>query len=572
MSSDRTNNLSAGAAQRIRLAEVAQGKRPAELVLRGAKVLNVFTSELAERDVAIDGGYIAGVAAVGSYEGETVVDLTGKVIVPGFIDGHIHLESSIVTPDHFAEAAVPHGTAAVICDPHEITNVVGADGVEYILRATEALPLSVYVMIPSCVPCSPFEENGAQFGIKEIAPLLGRERVLGLAEMMNYVGVINGDPAVQELLELARSKGCVIDGHAPLLSGAGLDAYAAAGIGSDHECSNADEAIEKLARGQWIMIREGTAAKNLEALLPLFDKDHCGRCMLVTDDRHPGELLGEGHIDHIIRRAIELGADPFNAYRMATFNPAQYFGLRGRGAVAPGYAADIAVLDDFEKVAVSAVYHGGKLVASGGKLTEKPSSAVDAKLLRRVSKTVKTGKITTESFALDGEARVIGLKPGELLTTDEGTRSGVCPEEDIVKIAVVERHRATGHIGKALLKGYGLREGAVAVSIAHDSHNIVTVGANDADMVAAVGELQKMQGGMAVVKDGKVLAALALPVGGLMCDMEAKDAAEAVDKVKAAARSLGVAEDVDPFMSISFVSLPVIPFLKLTTKGVVDVG
>ncbi len=544
--------------------EVAMGRARADVVIKQATILNVFTEQFEVADIAIRDGMIVG---LGAYEGECEVDATGKTVVPGFIDGHVHLESSIVSPRQYARAVVPHGTTAVVTDPHEITNVLGKAGFRYIMEASEGLPLDVYLMVPSCVPATPFDEAGAVLTAEDIRELLPLPRVLGLAEMMNYPGVCGGDPATLDKVAAARAAGKPVDGHAPGLTGAALNAYIAAGITSDHECTTAEEAMEKISRGQWVMVRKGTAGKNAEALLPLFQKPYCDRCMLVTDDKHPGELMREGHIDHIVRYAIERGVPLVNAYKMASFNAAAYFGLKQNGAIAPGYYADFVILDDPRTVAIHAVYKRGRRVDDTvNDLSAAPSP------LSPMGNTVQMQEVTPAHFALKGgKAKVIGLLPGEILTRDAGEASAVDPARDIAKLAVIERHHATGHMGVAFVEGYGLQRGAVATSVAHDSHNVIVAGASNEDMAYAVSCIKAMQGGMVVVEGGEVKASLALPIAGLMCDLDAPEAERKLNEVKEAAYALGVHRNMDPFMTLSFASLPVIPHLRLTTFGVVDV-
>lgn len=540
-------------------AACATGGHPYPLVLKNCDYLNVFTSQWLHGDIAIDNGRIA---CVGACEGEREIDLTGKTCVPGLIDGHIHLESTMLTPREFARVAVAHGTTAVVADPHEIANVLGAAGVEYMLEASEHLPLQVFLMTPSCVPSSPFDESGAVMGQEAIAQLLQNPRVLGLAEMMNVPGVLAGDADVLQKIAEAHRLHKWIDGHAPGLSGSDLQRYIAAGIQTDHECSSLPEALEKLALGQWIMIREGSAAQNLQALLPLFSKPYCDRCLLVTDDKHPGDLLQLGHIDHMVAKAISLGANAANAYTMASWNAAQCFGLMRRGAIAPGYRADIVVLTDVKTASIHSVYQNGARVTSDqfdGRDVPSPASSF------------AMAPVTRDTFAL-GEAKVIGLVPGELLTTDEGAASAADPQNDIVKLAVIERHHGSGHVGKAYMKGYGLKAGAVATSVAHDAHNLIVAGVSDDDMALAANCVAAMQGGIAVVQSGQVLASLALPIAGLMSPLPAEQVHEALTGLMERAHQLGVSGQIDPFMTLSFVSLPVIPALRLTTFGVVDVA
>lgn len=562
--------------RRIARIKASMGEEKAELVLKNATYLNVFTNEFLQGDIAISQGFFIG---IGDYEGDEEIDMTGKTIVPGFIDGHLHLESSIVSPRQYAAAVLPHGTTAIVADPHEIGNVLGETGIDYILDATKKLPLDVYIMMSSCVPATPFDESGATIDHKMIAKYLKNERVLGLAELMNFPGVIHTDHEVMKKIQVTMKEGKMIDGHAPGLTGKALNAYVTAGIGSDHECTTAEEALAKLRLGQWIMIREGTAGKNLANLLPLLDAPYYSRCLLVTDDRHPGELARDGHIDYIIRKAIRLGANPAYAYRAASYNAAMYLNLGSRGAVCPGYQADFVVLDDVQEVSVHSVYKCGKLISTEGKLEKDAAKLLnkqDHELMdkygHKLTNSVKTGKIRLEDIALKKKAeKIIGLVDGELLTTDEGETAQIDVSRDILKLCVVERHHHTGHVGVAFVKGYGLREGAVATSIAHDSHNIIVAGTNDDDILYAIHRLHKLQGGMVVVKDGKVVEEMALPIAGLMCDMQVEEAQQRMDAVKQAAYDLGVGKGIDPFMTLSFASLAVIPKLRLTTLGVVDV-
>lgn len=539
-----------------------------DLVIKNVSYLNVFTESFEKADIAVKNGVIVG---VGEYEGVNEIDGEGKTLVPGFIDGHTHLESSVISPKQYCKAVVPHGTVAVVTDPHEITNVLGKTGFDYIYEETKNLPLDVYLMVPSCVPATPFDESGADLTIEDMEEMLSRPRVLGLAEMMNFPGVIYGDKNVIAKLELAKKHAKLIDGHAPALSGKQLSAYVGAGIGTDHECVNEAEAVEKIALGQYIMIREGTAGKNLEGLKGLFKRPYCHRCMLATDDKHPGELSLDGHIDYIIRRAISLGADPVCAYKMASYNAAAYFGFKTKGAIAPGFEADFVLLDDVNIVKINSVYKAGVRIDNRvGELVD----AIDEENPHRAQAydTVHIVPVTADSFKITKDKeKVIGLIPQQILTTDEGETSEVDVEKDICKLSVIERHHATGHMASAYLKGYGLKSGAVATSIAHDSHNIIVVGTNDEDMALAVNYLSEIHGGMVVVENGEVLAELSLPIGGIMCDLDTASAEKGLYLVKRAAYRLGVFENIDPFMTLSFASLAVIPTLRLTTKGVVDV-
>lgn len=565
--------------ERDRLRErilVASGAKKAPLVLKGGRILNVFTKELTHGDVAIADGYIAG---IGSYEGEEEIELDGMVVCPSFIDGHIHLESSMISPAAFEAAVLPHGTTAVVTDPHEIANVAGTQGIDYMLKVTEDLELDVYFMLPSCVPAAALEESGAVLEADELKPYYSHPRVLGLAEMMNSYGTVRADESILRKLLDAKKEQKLIDGHAPGLSGRELCAYAAAGVQSDHECSDFEEALEKLRCGQWIMVREGTAARNLEALIQVCREPYAQRCMFVTDDKHSGDLKQTGHIDGIIRKAIRLGADPVTAILMGSFYPAQYFGLSKNGAVAPGYRADLVILSDLEQVTVKQVYKAGVLVAKDGKVQKRNYNTNCA--YDRVFHSFHMAPVREEDFRIDGEGRfqrVICLTAGELLTRlwsverqeVHGFPTGVNPKMDIVKLAVLERHHHTGHRGIGFLQGYGLKRGAAATSVAHDSHNLIVAGVNDADMALAAEAVRRAGGGIAVAADGQVLGILPLPIGGLMTDEDAEAVDEKLERLKATARELGVAQGIDPFMTLAFVSLPVIPQVRLNTCGLVD--
>ena len=551
-----------------RLVETAAGRRRAELVLKNARYVNVFTHELCTGDIAIACGKIAG---IGKYDGEKELDVSGRIVCPGFLDAHIHIESSLSVPREFARAVVPHGTTAIVTDPHEITNVMGTDGIEYMLEATERLPIDVFFMLPSCVPATPLDESGAELDWFAIDRFYAHPRVLGLAEMMNYVGVCAADEAVLAKLAAARLHGKRIDGHAPGLSGGDLQAYAAAGVRSDHECFAIDDAREKLRAGQYIMIRDGTAAKNLEALVDLLKQPGAERCMLCTDDKHPVDLLKLGHIDYIIKKAIARGVDPITAVTAATRNPAEYFGLTEHGAVAPGYRADLAIIDSFEHFEVQTVLKDGRVTYENGALCAFAASEPSGELSAEAHDTFRVRQLRPEDFAGAGRRAVIGMVPGEIVSTDNGYAEGVDPERDILKIAVVERHKGTGHIGLGYLQGYGLKRGAVATSISHDSHNIIAVGTNDADLAAAVNRVVENRGGIVVAEDGAVRGEVVLEIAGLMSEAPLTAVNDALERAKEAAFALGVNRGVDPFMTLSFMSLPVIPALRLTTRGMVDV-
>lgn len=553
-------------AAKQRIIAVAAGREKADLVLKNAKYLNVFSNEFLCGDIAVANGLIAG---VGKYDGKTEIDVSGKLVLPGFIDAHIHLESSMVTPAEFAKAVVAHGTTTVITDPHEITNVMGIDGVEYMIQASQNLPIDVHFMMPSCVPATEIDESGAELDCKDIDWYLDNKKVLGLAEMMNYVGVINGDKNVLSKIVTSQAHHKKIDGHAPELSGNDLNAYIAAGVYSDHECSTFENALEKLRKGQFIMIREGTAAHNLKALMPLLTQQYYSRCMFATDDKHPSDLLHGGHIDYIVKQALKNGADPIVALKTATHHAARYFLLNNKGAIASGYLADIVVVDNLEDFNVETVFKCGKLVFDG-EVKDFSAPTVDEKLSEKCFDTFHLDSVTPSSFKVDGKLGLIGLVGGELLTRNLGTADKIDVENDILKIACIERHKGTNHIGVGYVKGYSLKSGAVATSVAHDSHNIITVGCNDDDIAVAVNAIKDSKGGIAVVENGKIKALLELPIAGLMSDEPLTTVNEKLENAKSSAYELGADKSIDPFMTLSFLSLPVIPSLRITTKGVFD--
>ena len=557
--------------RRRRLA-VARGDEPADVVLRGGRVLSVFTGELVEADVAIAGEHVAG---IGRYDGRERVDCRDLILLPGFIDGHMHLESTKLMVDQFALAVLPWGTTTVILDPHEIANVFGLDGVRALLASAEGVALDYFVMASSCVPASPFESGGAEVTAEEIASFLADEpRALGVAEMMNFPAVVAGDDDALAKVEVAEGLGRHVDGHAPGLTGPGLNAYLAAGVRSDHECTTYREALEKRRLGMWIMIREGSAARNLDALLPLVLEHGPTNTLLCTDDREPDQLLREGHVGAAVRRAVALGCDPADAVMMATLNAARYHRLPEHGAVAPGYLADIVVVPDLERFAPVGVWKRGRLVASDGRAGPIPS--VRAPVWMRDS--VRVAPLGAEAFAVhgDGAVRVIGVEAGQIVTRSLMVRAPVRdgratadPDRDLAKAAVVERHKGTGRIGLGFVSGFGLRRGALASTHAHDAHNVVVVGVSDDDMAAAVNRLTEVGGGQVAVAGGRVVAELPCPIGGLLSDRPAEEVAAAAEHLEAAAHDLG-ATLPSPFMAMSFLALSVVPELKLTDRGLVD--
>jgi adenine deaminase len=555
--------------------QVASGEGKADLLIKNGRLVNVFSGQIERKDVAIFDGRIVG---FGDYRAKKIVDIKGDFLCPGLIDGHVHIESSMVTIPQFARAVLPNGTTSVVIDPHEIANVMGLRGIRFMVASASGIPLNVFIMAPSCVPATNMETSGAVLRATEIKSLLKEPRVIGLAEMMNFPGVIYRDPEVLKKIEQAKGKR--IDGHAPLLSGKLLNAYLTAGIRSDHECTALKEAKEKLANGMWIMIREGSTARNLRDLLPLVTPKNSRRLLFVTDDRHPKELLKEGHINSIVREAIRLGTDPILAIQMATLNPAEYFRLDDLGAIAPGYRADLITFDHLGRFQIKKVFKGGVLVAEDGKMLSRPIG-VSSLLKKGVQSSVRIKDIKSDAFLIRSNqplAKVIQLIPDQIVTKKVMKKivlkDGVAfpdMKEDILKIAVVERHRATGNVGIGFVQGFGLKRGAIGSSVAHDSHNLVIVGTNDEDMLQAAMAIKKMGGGLVAVSGGKVLASLPLPIAGLMTGASVTQVHHQLEALLQAAKLLGC-KLPDPLMTLSFISLPVIPELKITDKGLVDVN
>ena len=551
-----------------RIIAAAAGREPADLVLKNATFVNVFSNELSTMDIAVAEGLIVG---MGSYQGRSEVDCTGKIVLPGFLDAHIHLESSLVSPTEFVKAVLPHGTTTVVTDPHDIATVRGTDGIEYMLQATDDLPVDVRFMLPSCVPATPLDESGAILDYRAIDSFYDHPRVQGLAEMMNFVGAINGDEQTVEKIVAAQAHHKKIDGHAPDLQGNDLNAYIAAGVYSDHECHDVKDAIAKLERGQFIMIREGTAARNLEALMPLLTGKYADRCMFCTDDKHPNDLLEKGHIDYIVKKAISLGADPITAVKVACHNAARYFLLNNRGGISPGYLADFVIIDNFQDFNIEQVYKKGVLMVDHGEIQDFPSPEIEPYLVERAHKTFHVAALTAEDFAEKRPRGIIGMVDGEITTVDAGYSDRIDVEYDVLKIAVVERHKNTHHIGIGYIQGYGLKSGAVATSISHDSHNIIVVGTNETDMAAAVNRVVELNGGIVVWDGGQSVAEVPLAIAGIMSDEPLVTVNEKLETAKDAAHKLGVNPGIDPFMTLSFMALPVIPSLRITTRGVFDV-
>lgn len=554
-----------------KIINTARGLKKADLVIKNAKVVNVLSEEIHEADVAIADGVIAGIGK--DYHGEKEIDIKGAYLSPSFIDGHVHIESSMLLPREFAKAVVPAGTTTLIIDPHEISNVLGLQGISFMREAIQGLPIDVFMMLPSCVPATPFETSGFDLNSYDLSLLIDKPWVLGIAEMMNFPGVLNLDSNVMAKLKLAQAKGKRIDGHAPCLSDKDLCAYIAAGVASDHECTTPDEAIEKLRKGMYLMIREGSAAKDLRALLPVLKEKNTRKCIFVTDDRHPEDLLE--HINSMVRIAVEAGVPVIKAIQMASLNTAEYFNIPNLGAIAPGYKADFVVLPDLKSFKPDLVFKKGKLVAEKGKLiTDITKNEIPA-----VRGSVNVKWIKYEDFKIEARGntvRAIEVIPHQLITKSVESKIKVVDgfaesnlETDTLKICVIERHRAGGNIGKGFVKGFNLKSGAMASTVAHDSHNMIVIGTNDKDMYTAAVELIKSQGGKIVVNNGEILAHLPLPVAGLISDADFDTVIKKSMQLNSAAKSIGCEID-DPFMAMGFLSLPVIPELKITDKGVFD--
>ncbi|AZN41151.1 adenine deaminase [Paenibacillus albus] len=558
---------------------VAANHEPADLVIRNGRIVNVFTGELMTGDIAIADGMIAG---IGSYEAKEVIDAQGRYIVPGFIDGHVHIESSLLTPQQFARVLLLHGVTTVVTDPHEIANVAGTDGIQFMLDASEDLPFDSFVMLPSCVPATPFESNGAQLDAEQLIPFFPHPKVLGLAEVMDYPSVANTETHMLNKLAATHAAGALIDGHAAGISRDGLNVYMAAGIRSDHESISLQEAQDRLDLGMYLMIREGTVAKDLDALLPVVTERNSRRCLFVTDDKLIDDLLSEGSIDHIIRRAVAKGLDPITAIQMATLNTAECFRLREYGAIAAGYQADLLLLDDLEQVQIHQVFKRGRCVVDSGKLVEDAfevenpmSGSLNSKLAGLKLHEVEVADL---AIPLHGDrCHVIEIIPNSLVTHHRIERVEVkegmfspSVNSDLLKIAVIERHHATGNVGVGIVKGFGLQRGAIATTVAHDSHNLVVVGASDEEILAAIEEILRIGGGATVVAGNKVLASLPLPIAGLLSDRPYEEVYESLKKLNQAMAEIGASQNFNPLLTLSFLTLPVIPSLKMTDKGLFD--
>ncbi len=549
----------------------ARGEIPVDLLIKNVRLVNLLSAEITESDIAIHDTKIVG---FGDYNAVLTVDAKGCFVAPGLIDGHVHLESSMLSPGEFARAVVPMGTTTVVADPHEIANVMGTAGLQFMLDATADLPLNVFFMIPSCVPATHLETAGAVISADDMRKWINHPRILGIGEMMNFPGVLFRDKQVLEKISVAGVK--LVDGHAPLVRDKDLSAYIVAGISSDHESTAIEEAREKLQKGMFLMIREGSAARNLKDLLPLVNPLNSRNCGFVTDDRHPDFLMDYGHINSMVRQAIASGIDPLMALQMASLNTARHFGLLNKGAIAPGYDADIILFDNFDEFSIQKVYKNGRMVAENGKMVNQMEVKKSG-----LPPTVRLKELTLEDLSVPAEGKqlnVIEIVPNQLLTKKLvvealiiGNNAVSDVSRDILKMVVIERHRATGNIGKGFVQGMGIKSGAIASTVAHDSHNLLVVGTNDEDMLVAVHEIEKMNGGQVIVVNGKVRQSLALPIAGLMSELPLQGVREKMDELNRTAQQLGCKLE-NPFMTLSFLSLPVIPELKLTDKGLVDIS
>ncbi|MTI70388.1 MAG: adenine deaminase [Firmicutes bacterium] len=556
--------------------DLAAGRKVSELVLKNCKIINVFSHEIIEGDIAINKGKIVG---IGEYEGEEEINMNGKFVSPGLIDSHVHIESSMVTPTQFARTIIPRGTTTIIADPHEIGNVCGLDGIQFMLDSSKEIPLDVYFMLPSCVPATNFENSGAVLEADSLEKMIDNERILGLGELMDYPSTINADEKILSKIEIAKKRDKLIDGHGPGINDKELNSYVTAGVRTEHECSTVEEMIDRLRLGMYIAIREGSAARNLEDLIRGVNKENLRRCIFCTDDRHPEDIINDGHIDNNLKLSIKNGIDPISAIKMATINAAECYNLKNKGAIAPGYDADLVVLDDLREFKVKKVFKKGKLVAENNKALFKVKSYDHSKVVDTVNiKEIENGAL---KLKLDSDiVNVMRLSAHSLVTekvvrkveTNDTNEFKVNKNLDILKLAVIERHNATGNIGLGLVENFKLNNGAIASTIAHDSHNLIVVGDNDEDMIKAIEEVTKVGGGITICSEGKVLKTLALPIAGLMSNRSMEDVNKELEEMlDIAYNKLNVNTDLDPFMTLSFLALPVIPELKVTDLGLFDV-
>lgn len=556
--------------------KVASKREPADLVIKNGQIVDVFNGQIYTEDVAISDGRIVG---IGSFEGKEIIDAENRYIVPGLIDGHVHIESAMVTPTEFAKVVVPHGVTTVIADPHEVANVSGAAGIQFMLDDSENLPLDVYLALPSCVPATPFENAGAILNAENLHPFYEHPRVVGLGEVMDFPAVFHAsEPMLNKLLD-ALNHGKTIDGHAAGIAAENLNVYMAAGIRTDHEATTAEEARERLKRGMYLMIREGSVAKDLEALIEVVQERNARRCLFVTDDKFLDDLVDEGSVDHNIRLAVKRGIDPITAIQMATLNAAECFGFKQKGAIAPGFDADFLLVDNLEDFQISQVYKNGKLVANKQSVIENKWNST--KVPERLMKSINNEKMDQSKLKInlnESKANVIKIVPNSLITehkTCEVDLKDQCFQpsvtNDLQKMAVIERHRKSGNVGLAIVNGFGFQSGAMASTVAHDSHNIIVTGTNDDDMLAAIDEIERIGGGTVIIRNGKTLASLPLPVSGLMADQDSVFVIERLHQLNAALEDIGFEGNFNPFLTLSFLALPVIPALKLTDLGLFDV-
>ncbi len=565
--------------QLTRRISVASGKEPADTVVKNGRIIDVFNGEIIEGDIAIVDGYFAG---VGQYDGKNIVDAQGRYVLPAFIDGHVHIESSLVTPSEFAKVLLPHGVTTVIADPHEIANVLGTAGIQYMLDSSENLPFDIYIMLPSCVPATSFENSGAILNAENLFPFYRHPRVLGLAEVMNFPAVLNAEDDMLNKISDAKQFGKKVDGHAAGLSGSDLNVYMAAGIKTDHESTTAEEAKERLRSGMYLMIREGTVAKDLQNLIPVVNEYNSRRCLFVTDDKHLDDLVHGGSIDHNVRLAINLGISPITAIQMATINAAECFGLSDKGAIAAGYKADFSLVEALDTLKIIHVYKNGKAVVHDGKLVTD-CSAIHQDSNDSLKNSVHFDVIKKANFDIPlstNKANIIEIIPNSLVTRHTVEEVDTCNQgffqpstsSDQLKLAVIERHHFTKQIGLGIVKGLGLKYGAIATTIAHDSHNLIIAGTNDDDMVLAANTIKEMQGGLVVIKEGQILASLELPIAGLISDRPYQEVYTCLNNLHIALEKLGANDQFNPFLTLSFLALPVIPELKLTDKGLFKVS